>query len=327
MSPNRKILFILIFLVLTIVTSACSSTQLNQAGGSETEIPEEPNLPAVTATTAITAPVTATTVSVTATTAPVTATTAPVTATTEPIVQKDPPYIEHVSGQVNIKAGESGTASASCPVGSITVGGGFASEHGMIITKTMPDGAGWMVGGVNGSDRDLSLTAYAYCLHNDTGKIRVVTSDELLSGNPRAVCVEGEIVTGGGYFYETNTLNVYISTPIGDSVNGNNSWAVYADNLQGTDQTIRVYALCLSESSLTSTLVRDEYVAYESKDSVVSFTLTCPAGAIMASGGYEGRNAFISRANPAYSNQWEGQSPEKYFLDGTLDHAVCLNLP
>lgn len=296
MNPNKRILFIFTSLFLIMVTIACSFTQLIQARSDKTEIPEDPSLPGVTATTGA-------------------------------VVPSGPPYIQQVSAQINIKAGESGTASASCPVGSITLGGGFASGDGMKITKTMPDGTGWLVGGLNGSDRDLSLTAYAYCLHNDTGNIRVVTSDELVSGGPRAVCVEGEIITGGGYTFETNTLDVYISTPIGDSANPGNSWSVMAHNLQGADQTIRVYALCLSESSLTSTLVRDENVIYDSTESAVSFTLTCPAGAVMAGGGYEGTGVFISQVNPADADRWEVQAHEKFYLDGSLDHAVCLNLP
>jgi hypothetical protein len=297
MNSNRKVLLFFTSFFLIMVPIACSFTNLIPARGGETEIPEEPSLPVVTATTAAVVP---------------------------PL---GPPYIEQVSGQINIKSGESGTASASCPVGSITLGGGFASGDGMKITKTMPDDSGWIVGGLNGSDRDLSLTAYAYCLHNDTGNIRVVMSDDLVSGGPRAVCVEGEIITGGGYTFETNTLDVYMSTPNGDSANPGNFWSVMAHNLQSTDQTIRVYALCLSESSLTSTLVRDENVIYGSADSAVSFTLKCPAGAVMASGGYEGTGVFISQVNPADTDRWEVQAREKIYLDGSLDHAVCINPP
>lgn len=296
MNPNKKILFIFASFFLVMVTISCSFPTLIKAEGGNTEIPEESSLPGVTATTAA-------------------------------VVPSSPPHIEQVNGQTTIKAGESGSASAACPVGSITLGGGFASEDGMKITKTMPDSTGWLVGGMNGSDRDLSLTAYAYCLHNDTGKISVVMSDDLVSGGPRAVCAEGEIITGGGYTFETNTLNVYISTPNGDSANPGNFWSVNAQNLQSADQTIRVYALCLTESSLTSTLVRDENVIYGSAESAVSFTLTCPAGAVMASGGYEGTGVFINQVNPTDSNRWEVQAHEKIYLDGSLDHAVCLNLP
>ena len=296
MNPNKKILFIFSSFFLIMVTSACSFTKLIQARVDQTEIPEELSVPGVTATTAA-------------------------------VIPSSPPNIVQVSGQTKIKAGESGTSSASCPVGSITLGGGFASEDGMKITNTMPDGAGWLVGGMNDSDRDLLLTTYAYCLHNDTGTIRVVTSDELVSGGPRAVCTEGEIITGGGYSFETDSLDVYISTPNGDSANPGNSWSVMAHNLQGADQTIRVYALCLSESSLTSTLVRDENVIYDSAASAVSVTLTCPAGAVMAGGGYEGTGVYISQVNPADSARWDVQAHDKLYLDGSLDHAVCLNLP
>jgi hypothetical protein len=235
--------------------------------------------------------------------------------------------IEQVANQTNIPPGESGTITAACPADSLMLGGGFASGEGIKITKTMPDPTGWLVSGSNKSAAALPLTAYAYCLHNDTGTVRVVSAAVPVSGAPFARCQSGEIVTGGGYADDTGSLEVYISTPIGDSTDPSNAWSVMARSSQNADEPISVYAVCLSKSSLTSTLARDAKVSYPQGTSSLSFTIACPAGAVMSSGGYEGTGGYLSRTSSTDASQWEIQVQGKYYFDGSLDHAVCLNLP
>jgi hypothetical protein len=244
---------------------------------------------------------------------------------TAAFLQPEPAALEQVSDQTTIPAGKSAAIAATCPGGTQALGGGFASAPGIRITRTMPDPSGWLVSALNTSASELPLTVYANCLRGDTGSVRVVSADVLVSGGPMARCEKGEIVTGGGYSFDTDSLDVYISTPIGDSVDPSNAWSVMAHN-QGADQTIRVYALCLSNSTLTSTLVRDQTNYLQGTDSV-TVTLTCPSGAFMSAGGYEGTGAYISRVNPADAGQWEVQVQGKIYFDGSLDHAVCLNLP
>jgi hypothetical protein len=293
MNPNKKILFSFVGFFLVLVTIACSSGSLTPSVGTLTQDSNEPAVPGTTSTP----------------------------------VQSASPFIEQVASQTNIPAGESGTVIAACPSGSLMLGGGFASGEGMEIKKTMPDPAGWLVTGLNNSAEALSLTAYASCLHNDPGTIRIASADELVSGFPKAQCQAGEIITGGGFAYTTDSLEVYLSTPNGDSNNPYNVWSVQAVNHQSEDQPISVYALCLSQSSVTSTLVRDDKVAYVPGTTSTSVTLTCPAGAVMVAGGYEGTGATISRINPTDAGLWEVQVQGKTYFDGSLDHAVCLNLP
>jgi hypothetical protein len=78
---------------------------------------------------------------------------------------------------------------------------------------------------------------------------------------------------------------------------------------------------------LTSKLVRDDKVNYGPEGNSLSFTLTCPTGAIMSEGGYEGTGVYISRINSTDASLWDVQAQGKIFFDGSLDHAVCLNLP
>jgi hypothetical protein len=240
--------------------------------------------------------------------------------------QAGAPFIEQVSNQTKVPGGQSGMVSAACPKDSLALGGGFESGAGMKITKTMPGTDGWVVSGRNSSAGELSLTVHAACMHNAAGTVRVESANMPVSGAPFANCQPGEIVTGGGYGFDTNSLEVYISTPIGDSVAPHNSWSVMAHHLQSPDEPITVYAVCLSKSDLKSVLVRDQTNFVPGKDSL-SFTLVCPAGAVMVEGGYEGTGAYINRVNAADASVWEVQVEGKYFYDGSLDHAVCLRMP
>ena len=242
-------------------------------------------------------------------------------------IQSGSPFIEQISDQTNVPAGASGTTIAACTADSMMISGGFASGEGIKITKTMPDPAGWLVTGLNDSADALPLTAYAYCLHNATGSMRVVSVDIPVSGAPFARCQNGEIITGGGYAFDTDSLEVYISTPIGDSTDPSNAWSVTARSQQSADEPISVYALCLSASNLTSTLARDEKVNYGPDTNSLNFTIACPVGAMMTVGGYEGTGAYVSRINSKDAGLWEVQVQGKNYFDGSLDHAVCLNLP
>jgi hypothetical protein len=241
-----------------------------------------------------------------------------------PVVAAGSPFVEQVSAQVNVPAGESGTAVAACPSGSLTLAGGFGSAAGMQITKTMPDPSGWLVSGQNGSTETIILEAYAVCLHNDNGTARVVSAQVPLSGAPIAWCEQNERVTGGGFAAEAG-VEVYISTPIGME-GATNGWSLMARSSQNPDQPISIYAVCLAGSSLTTSFIIDQ-VSFLPGSDYLSFTLVCPAGSLLATGGYEGTAAYISRISATDANLWEVQVQGKNFTDGSLDHAVCLHLP
>ncbi len=240
--------------------------------------------------------------------------------------QAAPAFLEQVSSQTTVASGQSATVSAACPKDTLMLGGGFESGVRIKITKNMPDPSGWIVTGLNTSQGDLTLTVFASCLHNASGTVTVVSADVPVSGGPFAWCQAGQLVTGGGYAFNTDSLEVYISTPIGDSVDPHNGWSVMAHGLQNADEPITVYAVCLSGSSLTTTLVRDQ-TDYGPTNNSMSFSLVCPAGAVMVEGGYEGTGAYVSRVNPSDAGTWDIAVTGKEFFDGSLDHAVCLNIP
>ena len=300
MNPNKKVLFSFVSFFLVFVTIACSCSSL---------VPKINSTPTVSSgvikTPKATQPV--------------------VSAATPTTVVSASASIEPVTGEIDLPAGTSNTISAACPSGSLMLGGGFASGNGIKITRTMPDPSGWLVAGLNTTTSTLPLTAYAYCLHNAPGTINIVSIDALVSGFPRAVCQNGEVLTGGGYAFDSDSLEVHISTP--DGAPAPFAWSVGALNYQSADQSITVYAVCLANSNLTATLARDDQDTYVSGTDSVSVAITCPAGAVMSQGGYEGTGGFISRVDPTDVSRWEVQVQTKIYTDGSLDHAVCLNLP
>jgi hypothetical protein len=306
---TNKAWLVLISFILVIVVIACSCGSISPSGGAN---PASPTiLPSISETQAVTIPET-----------PIA-----ITPASENKAPAGTASVEQVSNQVNIPAGERGSTNAACPSGSLLLGGGFASLPGIKITKTMPDPSGWLVTGINNTGNALPLTSYAYCLHDTTGTVRVVSVNVPASGAPFARCEKGEIITGGGFADDTGSLDVYISTPIGDSVDPNNAWSVMARSSNNADQPLTVYAVCMSKSSLKSSLLRDDKVAYGSGNEALHFTFTCPSSSMMAAGGYEGTGVYISRINPAEAGLWEIQVQGKNYFDGSLDHAVCLGMP
>jgi len=259
--------------------------------------------------------------------APATETPAAQPSASSPSVSSGPAALEQVTAQVDIPAGGKGLGTATCPEGSLMLGGGFASGKGIQITRSMPDPTGWLVAGMNTNGEALSLSVYAVCLKNAPGSTHIVSVNVPISGAPFARCEKGEIITGGGFADDSGSLDVYISTPIGESIDPNNAWSVMARSSQNADQPITVFAVCLAGSGLTSTLARDEKVNYGPKGNSLDFSIACPAGSQMVSGGYEGRGVYSNRLSPTDASVWEMQVQEKDFFDGSLDHAVCLTLP
>ena len=307
-TPNR-IWLVPVAIILVFVIIACSSGSL------------KPSSSGTTSTPAISSSGSQSTQAVTAPETPVV--TVPASGAK---VSSGPAEIGQVTAQVKIPAGENGSGIAACPEGSLTLGGGFASDKGIQITKSMPDPTGWLVAGMNATGNALSLGVYAVCLKNASGTTHIVSADEPVSGGPFARCQKGELITGGGFADNTGSLDVYISTPIGDSVDPNNAWSVMARSSQNADQPITVYAVCLAGSGLTSTLARDEKVNYGPGGSSLSFSIACPTGSQMVSGGYEGTGVYVNRINPTDAGLWEVQVQGKDFFDGSLDHAVCLSI-
>ncbi len=292
MSPNKKIALSIMSLFVSWVIIACSCGSLIPASSSNNDQEEARDV-------------------------------APTTERTD-TSEFTPPYIDHYTNGITILPGESGTVMAGCPTSSLLISGGFATGEGMIITKTMPDVAGWVVTGVNNSSVSLPLTVIANCLHNSPGSTRIESDEVLVSGFPRVSCAAGELITGGGYAFESDTLEVYISTPDGAGIPS--AWSVMAYNRHTADQSIQVFAVCLAGSGLTGTLIRDESVSYITETTSTRVSMTCPLGAVMAVGGYEGTGTFINQVSGEDAGIWEVQVTGKLYLDGSLDHAVCLNL-
>ena len=324
MNPNKRAWLVLAAFILVFMIIACSCGSLKPASGT---VPEtSTSNKGIQTDTGGSSPTDTITASESENSTGASSPTDTITASVSEN-STEAPSIEQVPSQISIPAGKSGSASVPCPEGSLRLGGGFAAESGMKITKSIPDTSGWLVSGTNSTASPLPLNVYAVCLHNPSGTTKIVSAQVPVSGAPFARCQKGDLITGGGYSDETGSLDVNISTPIGDSVDHNNAWSVMAKSSQNVDQPITVYAVCLSQSKLQSSLLRDEKVAYGKGNDALRFTYTCQGNSMMVSGGYEGTGAYTSRINPKNASQWEVQVQGKFYYDGSLDHAVCLSLP
>jgi hypothetical protein len=76
------------------------------------------------------------------------------------------PTITQVTANAQISGFSSGTATATCPSGSIVTGGGGVGDNGTIVLgQSYPSGEGaWVAGAVNNDVVTHTLTAYALCL-------------------------------------------------------------------------------------------------------------------------------------------------------------------
>jgi len=113
------------------------------------------------------------------------------------------PKIDMVYEGASVPASNWASAKATCPSGSIVVGGGFAGSHELVIYTTYKDGNGWTTYGWNTSGSSRLLNSYAVCLSNTSGS----TSQKAASTNVGAgsighlvvSCPAGSVVTGGGW--------------------------------------------------------------------------------------------------------------------------------
>jgi hypothetical protein len=115
------------------------------------------------------------------------------------------------TGTVSVDSFTAGAASATCPPGSVPVGGGFRTTTndatGLVVTSLLPTArTGWAVGATNEFVNPGSVTAIAYCGAR-TPLRRVVASATLPAQSGGAYpdatvtarCPRGPIVRFGGF--------------------------------------------------------------------------------------------------------------------------------
>lgn len=150
-----------------------------------------------------------------------------------------------VYAQVSVPGGDVGHAVAACPAGSVVTGGGYAakSDKSLFVYNSSRSGNGWQVYARNTTSANQLLNAYATCLSGTNGTVQQVLNQISAPsgsiGHAVAACPSGTLVTGGGFAGNTN-LYVYNT-----SMEDNNQWETYAQNLSGSSQTLNSYAICI----------------------------------------------------------------------------------
>ena len=205
------------------------------------------------------------------------------------------PYTDEVLNQVTIAPGATGNAVASCPSGSIVVGGGYASTVDMLVYNHSKKDNGWRAYATNNAGTNKLLNAYAVCLFNAPGAsvtqiVNQVTAPAGGKGHPVASCPAGSIVTGGGWAAKHDgSLRVYNSSKSG------NGWQVWADNVSGSGQLLNSYAICVSGlAGTTDQTMVSQTIAGGGNEGV---TATCPSGRLATSGGFAAQDDLVMKTS------------------------------
>jgi len=169
-----------------------------------------------------------------------------------------PKYQVVVDGPVSAPAGGQGHASADCPTGTVTYGGGVsiatASINAANIQGSWPqtDGSSWNSWVANGNGVPVSFSVYAICAKKTAKWSVQVTSEPFpansVTGPLVAPCPAGTKVLGGGSFSPLGVLGdtVDASFPVktGSGSSATYSWQTFMNNATGFGTTEDSFAVC-----------------------------------------------------------------------------------
>jgi len=235
------------------------------------------------------------------------------------------PRTEQVYEQSSIAPGSTGYSEASCPSGSVVVGGGFVASGSMIVYNSSPISGGWRAHARNASATNQLLNTYAICLYNTGGSSARVSNQANVpaGGNASAVatCPSGSIVTGGGFASNPSRHWVYATSKTG------NGWETWARNISGSDQQLTAYAVCLSDVTATTSQVFA--LSTISGNSSSGGEVACPTNTLVTGGGYRLSTAleiFNSSMMPSDSTKWRAYAKNNAASPRMINtYATCLS--
>jgi hypothetical protein len=240
------------------------------------------------------------------------------------------PYTELVSEQTVLAPGASGALIATCPSGSVVVGGGYASNYVVLFYTQYKSGNGWRGDAKSNSIYDQPITVYAACLHNVPGATVTqvhgqVDVPSLHVGKAVATCPAGSIATAGGFHtYADGDLEVYLSA----KEDAGEGWQARATNRSGSTRTFHAYVLCLSGTGGATTQVRVS-------TPVAPFTWgnaspTCESPALVTGGGFAEQGLIVYSSSGPYGDEWRVYAFNLNYVGETRTlegMAICLALP
>ncbi|MBN1977357.1 MAG: hypothetical protein JW918_08145 [Anaerolineae bacterium] len=241
------------------------------------------------------------------------------------------PYTQYVTSQVNVGAGSTGAAIATCPSDSVVVGGGYAAKHTVTFYAQYKSGNGWRGDAKNNDGSSQQITVFAVCLYGVPGaSVTQVHAQATVTPGDRekalATCPAGSVATGGGFHaYPDGSLRVYNSSKA-DSGEGWQSW-VY--NNSGSNKTHHAYAMCLSGTGgTTARILKSVDIASGSTGYAVP---TCGGGSLVTGGGFAAQDDLLiySSSGPYSDDEWRVYVKNTHASEERLlfGYAVCLSLP
>lgn len=200
-----------------------------------------------------------------------------------PAVTKAAAY-KVVSGPtVTVAAGKGATLKATCPTGTVAVGGGeLDSSKSTLVTLSgsYPSGQTWISTVQNGGGASIKAHARAVCIPKPA-KFKVVN---VSVSNPaqhqtegEADCPSGKFAIGGGVKTSSTAQQAVNSTYTGNGLN----WLVFENNRDQTAHGMHVYAIC---AKTDFTVVQSSPVTNPG-GVPASGSVSCPPGDVPVSGG------------------------------------------
>jgi hypothetical protein len=153
-----------------------------------------------------------------------------------------------VTAEAFVQPGQTGGATATCPPGKVSLGGGGDAAGSVIaVSRPAAAGQGWQLQTVNSTNVGQTFTAFAVCA---TAPSREVVTGSLTApagsdASATATCPPGKVSTGGGHsFGPGSDLSLVVSEP-STSPQG---WQVEAHNRTAAARAVNVFAVCVKGS-------------------------------------------------------------------------------
>jgi len=241
------------------------------------------------------------------------------------------PFTEYVYQQVDVNAGATGAAIATCPNQAIVVGGGYAADSDVTFYTQYKYGNGWRGDATNFSGSSERITVFAVCLHKVIGASVTQVHGQVdvapgMKGQAVATCPAGSIATAGGFHaYPDGRLRVYNSSKA-DSGEG---WQSWAKNLSSSTLTHHAYAICLSGiGGSTEPILESATIPAGATGYAIP---TCDSGSLVSGGGFAVQDDLLvySSSGPYSGDEWRVYVKNTNPSDDRLlfGYAICLSLP
>jgi hypothetical protein len=227
-----------------------------------------------------------------------------------------------VSSTITVAPNATELAFAVCPDGSAVTGGGFSASGLIIVYGQSKVSTQWNVWALNGSSDEGALTAYAICLEYpgaDTDQVQTIgTGLESIASHAVATCPAGSILTGGGFYSESDgSVWLLSNSPSG------NSWMGKAQ--QGTvgHPLLTVYAVCLDGISVSNTVVSQNVRIAAGAKAYVE--VACPDGTALTGGGWYADHMLRVTTAAPLGGKWRVEASNIGTQSLTLQaQGVCL---